>query len=197
MDVARYVEGMTKYRELFEDNLASFRLSQDEIGAMGSLRSGVHVLVLTEDWCGDSARYLPALARVAEVAEGWDVRIFYRDAHPELAERWLKHGERRAIPVMVFFDEDWNEFACFVEKPEPVYGEEIEARKVFSEAHPELPDGGLPAGEMSPETLDIFAPYMRAFRLANTDRWEHLFVGELVERLQAAEKGEVVGAGCW
>jgi hypothetical protein len=50
---------------------------------------------------------------------------------------------------------------------------------------------------MSQLTLDIFALYMRAFRLANTDRWEHFFAAELTSRLQSAASSEVVGAGCW
>jgi hypothetical protein len=192
-----YIQGMTKNREMFEQNYHNFRLSDDELTALRFVKGALHVLVLTEDWCSDAIRYLPALTRMAEAAGQWDIRIFYRDAHPELAGRWLKHGTRSAIPVLVFLDAEWNEFACFVEKPEPVYGEEAVARNEFAASHPDLPDAALPAGEMSQSTLEIFTPYMRGFRLANTDRWEHFFAQELAARLQSATAGTAVGAGCW
>lgn len=178
--ITEYIDGMSKNRRTFEENYSNFELTAEEIGALRGLPYTTHVLVLTEDWCGDSLRYLPALIRMAEAGERWDIRVFYRDAHPELADRWLKHGTHRAIPIFVFFEEDWNEYACFIEKPEPVYGEELQARAAFAAAHPDLPDSALPAGEMSQPTLDLFAPYMRSFRSASTPRWQHMFVAEVV-----------------
>jgi hypothetical protein len=195
--LSEYIEGMTKNRELFEQNYRNFRMTADELADVRSIKGALHVLVLTEDWCTDAIRYLPALVHMAEAAKQWDIRIFYRDAHPELAGRWLKHGTRSAIPVLVFLDGDWNEFACFVEKPEPVYPEEAVARADYATSHPDLPDAALPASEMSQTTLEIFTPYMRGFRLNNTDRWEHFLVTELAERLQNATSSEVSGVGCW
>jgi hypothetical protein len=195
LNLQEYLDGMTKNRELFETNYSNFKLNESELAALAAVKGARHILVLTEDWCGDSVRYLPALARMAEAAEHWDIRFFYRDAHPNLAGRWLKHGTQRAIPVIAFFDEEWNECGCFVERPSPVYEEEADARLVFAAAYPDLPDAGLPAGEMSSQTLEIFAPYMRAFRLNNTQKWQHLFVAELTARLQSA--AVVEGAGCW
>jgi hypothetical protein len=197
LTMPKYIEGMTKNRELFEANYSNFQLTDEELAVLGSVKDGLHILVLTEDWCSDAIRYIPALERMADAKERWDIRVFYRDAHQELTGRWLKHGTHSAIPVLVFFDEDWNEYACFVEKPEPVYGEESIARAAFAAEHADLPDAALPAGEMSQPTLDIFAPYMRAFRLSNTNRWEHFFAAELTSRLQSAASREVVGAGCW
>ena len=104
-----------------------------------------------------------------------------------------RHSSRH--PGDRLFDEEWNECGCFVEKPDPVYQEEADARLVFAAAYPDLPDAALPASEMSPQTLDIFAPYMRAFRLTNTRKWQHLFVAALAERLQRASIME--GTGCW
>jgi len=105
LKLQEYLEGMTKNRELFEANYRNFTLNEDELSALAALKGARHILVLTEDWCGDSVRYLPALARMAEVSEQWEIRFFYRDAHLDLADRWLKHGTHLAIPVIVFFDE--------------------------------------------------------------------------------------------
>jgi hypothetical protein len=197
LSIQEYIEGMTKNRDLFEANYQNFTLTDDELTALRSIKGILHILVLTEDWCGDAIRYLPALARMAEATGEWDIRVFYRDAHPDLAGRWLKYGTRRAIPVLVFFDGEWHEHACYVEKPEPVYDEVHDAQAAFAADHPDLPDAGLPPGEMSQTTLEIIAPHLRAFLLANTEKWEHYFVIELTARLQSAASGEVVGSGCW
>jgi hypothetical protein len=138
LTLQEYIAGMTQNRELLEGNYSNFKLTPDEATALASTRDVRYILVLTEDWCGDSIRYLPALARMAEASERWEIRIFYRDAHPNLADRWLKHGTRRAIPVIVFYDDDWHEVACFVEKPDPVYQEEADARLVFAAGYPDL-----------------------------------------------------------
>jgi hypothetical protein len=195
LPLADYMQGMTKYQEMFEDNYHNFQLTAGELDALHSVKGPIHILVLTEDWCGDAARYVPALAHMAEAAGTWDLRIFYRDAHPDLANRWLKHGTSKAIPVMVFFDADWHEFACFVEKPELVYQAELDARAAFADAHPDLPDAGLPAGEMTQPTLELFSPYMKGFRLTNTGKWQHLFATDLLSHLQNALSGTT--AGCW
>lgn len=194
LSLQEYIEGMAQNRDLLEANYSNFKLNREELAALASIKDVRYVLVLTEDWCGDAIRYLPALARMAEASGRWEIRIFYRDAHPDLAERWLKHGTRRAIPAIVFYDDDWNEVACFVEKPDPVYQEEADARMVFAAGYPDLPDAALLPSEMSPRTLEIFAPYMRAFRQANTLKWERLFAGEILSRLQSAV---TEGAGCW
>ncbi|MEO8288097.1 MAG: thioredoxin family protein [Chloroflexota bacterium] len=197
MNINEYINGMTKNRELFEENYRTFEMDGEEVAAFREVEQPTHVLVLTEDWCGDAMRYLPALVRLAETAQRWDVRIFYRDAHPDLAERWLKQGKHRAIPVLVFLDENWKEYACFVEKPALVYAEELAARAIFADDNSDLPDAALPAGEMSQSTHDLFAPYMRGFRLENTNRWQHLFISELTQRMGSATTSDAVGAGCW
>ncbi len=44
------------------------------------------------------------------------MRIFLRDANPDLMDQYLKNGLYRSIPVFVFFDEDMNELARFIEQ---------------------------------------------------------------------------------
>ena len=45
-----------------------------------------HLLVLTEDWCGDSTNSLPVIARLAADAGNVDLRVLRRDEHPELMD---------------------------------------------------------------------------------------------------------------
>jgi hypothetical protein len=78
-----------------------------------------NVLVITEDWCGTALASLPALARLVEGRPGVEVRVFLRDANPDLMDRYLKDGKHRSIPVIIVFDADMKERARFIERTPP------------------------------------------------------------------------------
>ena len=78
------------------------------------------VLVITEDWCGDALVGFPALARLVEDAPDVEMRVFLRDANPDVMDQYLKKGIYRTIPVIVFFDEQMNELARFMERQDVV-----------------------------------------------------------------------------
>jgi hypothetical protein len=125
------------------------------------------------------------MACIAEAA-GWDLRVFYRDNNPHLADTWMKDGTHRAIPVFVFFDEQWNELAHFIEKPPEVYAAEAEARAIFAAEHPELPDASLLPAQMSQPTLDVYTLYIRAFRAEHNLEWQRLFARNIMRALGSA-----------
>ena len=45
-----------------------------------------------------------------------ELRVFFRDQHLDLTDLYLNNGYR-SIPVLVFFDQDWNEVARWIERP--------------------------------------------------------------------------------
>src|SRR5438874_9848319 len=174
---------MEKNRDVFSDNYSNFALKPEDAAFLRGLGLELNVMVLVEDWCGDVLRYVPALARVAEAVPGWNVRLFYRDRNLDLSDGCLKDGKYRAVPTMLFYDEDMNEVACWIEKPAPVYEAEAQARRAFAAEYCYLPDAGLPVADMSEKTRDIYAGYIRQFRADNHTRWQQLFIEELKERL--------------
>ena len=183
LTITEYINGMQENREKLEGNYSNAVLTNAEIELIQNSNFPVNVLVIAEDWCGDVLRYLPMLVRVAEIASNWNVRIFYRDRNLDLAERWLKNGIHRAIPVIAFFDENWNELGYYQEKPAQVYEEEAAAIANFATLHPDLPDSSLPYAEMSDTTKQLYAPYMVNFRLSRMPAWQSMFVGELLSKL--------------
>ena len=183
LTITDYINGMQENREKLEGNYSNAVLTNAEIELIQNSNVPVNVLVIAEDWCGDVLRYLPMLARIAEIASNWNVRIFYRDRNLDLAERWLKNGIHRAIPVIAFFDENWNELGYYQEKPAQVYKEEAAAIANFATLHPDLPDSSLPYAEMSDTTKQLYAPYMVNFRLSRMPAWQSMFVGELLSKL--------------
>jgi len=63
----------------------------------------VHWLVLTEDWCGDSAFSLPVMVALAEHNPHITLRILLRDENLDLMDRYLTNGTR-SIPKLIAFD---------------------------------------------------------------------------------------------
>ena len=86
---------------------------------------------------------------------------------------------------MVFFDDHWNELACFIERPSQVYNAEADARANFAAEHPQFEDAALPYDQMSPETAEAYSAFMKGFRTNNVRGWQQLFVRELREKLSS------------
>ncbi|GKV67039.1 MULTISPECIES: thioredoxin family protein [Sporosarcina] len=63
-----------------------------------------HILVITEDWCGDAMLNNPILRRIAEAAFV-DVRTVLRDENPDLIDRHLTNGGR-SIPIYILLDSE-------------------------------------------------------------------------------------------
>jgi hypothetical protein len=188
MTMAQFVEGMSKNKELFQERYDTFHLDDIVADELRDMALPLKVLVLLEDWCGDVLRYIPTFARMAEAAGTWDVKLFCRDEHLDLADMWRKHGAFRSIPVIVFFDEQLDELACFVEKPAAVYNDDNQGREAFATKHPGLEDSHLPAGEMSPTTYNLYVEFIREYRAQNLARWQQMFVDEIIGKLRGLEK---------
>ncbi|HEX8600504.1 MAG TPA: thioredoxin family protein [Chloroflexia bacterium] len=183
LTVEEYIPGMRKNRQLFEQNYDNVALRDEDVRFLADGTNVSKVLVLAEDWCGDAMRYVPVVAHLADQIPSWELRIFYRDNNPDLAEKWKKHGLFRAIPVIVFFDEQFNELANFIEKPSPVYIAEDGARDRFAAENPDLSDSRLPVDRMSPTTLDRYTTFMRSLRADSQRRWQQHFIDEIKVKL--------------
>jgi thiol-disulfide isomerase/thioredoxin len=96
----------------FEDIYKNVSISAEDEEFFSSFE--MKVLGISEKWCGDCKREVPLLAYIAQKA-GWDLRIFTRDEHLNLMEKYTSNSKRK-IPVFVFFDENFKEIGRFIEK---------------------------------------------------------------------------------
>ncbi len=80
-------------------------------------------MILTEDWCGDSAQNIPYIAKMAEENPLIDLRIFPRDENLDIMDKYLTNGKSRSIPKLVAFDRDGNEL--FQWGPRPKEGQDL------------------------------------------------------------------------
>jgi hypothetical protein len=83
------------------------------------VRQSWHLLVLSEDWCGDSVNTLPVVARLTEAVQAIDMRIIGRDANPDLMDKHLS-GIARSIPVIMVLDSDYVERGWWGPRPRPL-----------------------------------------------------------------------------
>jgi len=111
-----YLASVREKREIWLAGARRSRLDDDARARLAALPGRRRVLVLTEDWCGDAARSVPALAAALEAAEGVEHRYLDSDAHPGVLARYLTHGGR-AIPMAIVQDEHGLELGAWGPRP--------------------------------------------------------------------------------
>jgi len=115
---AAYLAQMRTNKERFEKRMADALITPADREAIRGRK--LKILVITEDWCGDALVGFPALARLVDDAPNVEMRVFLRDANPDVMDQYLKRGLYRTIPVIVFFDEQMNELARYMERQDVV-----------------------------------------------------------------------------
>ena len=125
LDAQRFATGMTwkdylaqmgDTRARTEENYTKASLTAEEKQFFSALGQVKYILMLAENWCGDVHRNSPMIARIAEAMPGCELRVFLRDQNPDLTDCFLNNGYR-SIPIVAFFDKDWNEIGRWIERP--------------------------------------------------------------------------------
>lgn len=93
------------------------RLPDDLVERAAAVPGRWHLLVISEDWCGDAVNIVPVLARLAEAVPALDLRIITRDDHLDLMDAHLTDGRSRSIPVVLVLDEDFVEHGWWGPRP--------------------------------------------------------------------------------
>ena len=110
-----YVAQMGDTRARTEDNYAKSGLTEDERKFFARVTQVRYVLMMAENWCGDVHRNSPLVAHAVEAMPNAQLRVFFRDQNLDLTDCFLNNGFR-SIPIVVFFDEDWNEIGRWIER---------------------------------------------------------------------------------
>jgi hypothetical protein len=102
--LADYIAGAQKNRELWAGVYRGARVDEAAAARGAALPAPRHLLVMSEDWCGDAVNSVPVVARLAELAPArLDLRVLARDAHPALMDAHLVNGAR-SIPIVLALD---------------------------------------------------------------------------------------------
>ena len=110
-----YMAQMGDTQARTEANYANAKLTDDERKFFSGVTGVKYVMMLAENWCGDVHRNSPLIAHIVEAMPGAQLRVFFRDQNPDLRDTFLNNGYQ-SIPVVVFFDKDWNEIGRWMER---------------------------------------------------------------------------------
>ncbi len=119
----KYIYNYTKlnyHRMLRIDK--TYNVSKELIELINQIKDYQLWMVLTEDWCGDSAQNLPYINKIALLNSNLHLRILERDKHLEIMDQYLTNGKSRSIPKLVAFDKNGNEL--FIWGPRPLDAQE-------------------------------------------------------------------------
>jgi hypothetical protein len=107
---------VTRNVELWTAMWRHARVDEEYVSRVSALPGRWHLLVLSEDWCGDAVNTVPIVARLAERCPNLDLRVLARDENPDIMDAHLT-GSSRSIPVIIVFDDVFEERGWWGPRP--------------------------------------------------------------------------------
>lgn len=127
----QFVGGVSANAELWHALSRRSETPDSVVRDIESIAGEWHLLVLTEDWCGDAVNTLPVLAAVSNRARNLDLRILSRDANLDLMDMHLT-GRSRSIPIVIVLDSQYVERAWWGPRPAPLQGWVVNAGRALA-----------------------------------------------------------------
>ena len=103
--------------EAWHDHYAQAQVPDALLSRLAALPGTWHLLVVAEDWCGDSANTIPYVAKLDDVADNLTMRIIDSEVGRAIMDAHLTPDGRPATPTVILLTEDFEEAGCFVERP--------------------------------------------------------------------------------
>ena len=115
-DYHAYVAGARKNVDLWNGLYRTLPLSPGFVDRARAVPGRWHLLVLSEDWCGDAVNTVPLIARLVEQVPSLDLRILARDQNLDVMAEHLTNGTK-SIPVVMVLDEHFVEHGWWGPRP--------------------------------------------------------------------------------
>ncbi len=93
-----------------------FQPENESIEVLNKINQKLFWIVISENWCGDSAQILPIIAKLVSINSMIDFKVVFRDKNPEFMNNYLTNG-KRSIPKLIIFDEDFQELTTWGPRP--------------------------------------------------------------------------------
>ena len=111
-----YLSAVKENKTSWENNYKQYEVSPETKNILSQIKQKFYVLAIDEDWCGDSVRNLPVIAKLVEQLPDSELRVLRKDSNLDLMERYAINGKKK-IPTIVFLNSDFKEIAVWIEKP--------------------------------------------------------------------------------
>lgn len=83
-------------------------VDEDYLQRVDAVPGDWHLLVLSEDWCGDAVNTVPVVAKLAALSPSLELRVLARDENLDLMDAHLT-GTSRSIPIVILLDAEYRE----------------------------------------------------------------------------------------
>ncbi|MFZ4785336.1 MAG: thioredoxin family protein [Flavobacteriales bacterium] len=93
------------------------KLSDETVDFFKNIKHPLHVLIITEGWCGDGAQIVPVVIKIIEQNPLIQEHIILRDEHLEIMDMFLTDGKSRSVPMFIFIDENGKVVSKFGPRP--------------------------------------------------------------------------------
>lgn len=122
---ARYCDGETfaefiarpiKNRELWLAIYKRVVVPIEMSARVEALHGQWHLLVLSEDWCGDAVNIVPLIEKLTESVSNMDMRILARDENLDIMDTHLT-GKSRSIPIVILLNQKFEECGWWGPRP--------------------------------------------------------------------------------
>ncbi len=110
-------DAATRRVQAWNDHYANAQVPDALRTRMTGLPGSWRLIVVAEDWCGDSANTIPYVAKLVDVAGNLDMRIINSTVGSAIMEAHRTPDGRAATPTVILLTEDFEEAGCFVERP--------------------------------------------------------------------------------
>lgn len=100
---------------------------------MLSLPEKLTWVVLVEGWCGDVAQNLPVIFKMAEQTDNVDLKLLWRDEHPDIMEQYLTNGGRSIPKLIALRSSDLEELGTWGPRPEPIQEEMLRIKAEYKD----------------------------------------------------------------
>ncbi len=184
VDIDTYISSMKSRRDQFLENIESAEIDGADREIFSQAR--YRFLVITEDWCIDSAQFVPVLVKLAREVPGLEIRVLLREEHRDLADNYRNKMGHQPIPVVIVFDEHGNELGHMLERPDKVSEEMAAETRCFQEQNPHLEGIKRNIDRMPEETKALVKAHSREWRVTQQDRFGRHFLDELRDIVETA-----------
>lgn len=161
----QYVRTMHHKQDAMRRRLQEVTLQPLERNFFSNLEGKIRVLVMTEDWCGDSLMNLPILAKIVRATPRMEMRIFIRSQFAEL-EGYFASREIHSIPVFAFLDHHYNMIGTWIERPQAA---QILDQQWYAD-HPEIEAINASAAFTAEQKKSLLRPIYRK-KLSAMEDW--------------------------
>ena len=117
IEFTEFLEDAERRRDTWHRNYENTLIEPGALERARALGGAWRLLVVAEDWCGDSANTIPYLARLVEAVDALEMRVVNSTVGRELMEAHRTPDGRGATPTVLVLDPEGRERGCWIERP--------------------------------------------------------------------------------